>query len=189
MNKNEYAQAVAKKVDGEVREVEKANGIRKVAILAGEGSIIPTIYVDDDYENGTPVDVMAEIIRRVVNEQKQDFDIESIKNFEAVKGKLRLRLYNEATKADIYERAEDFDDLIVIPYVEDVVKIEDGTGSVKVNNRLLEVWGVSKAEVMKIARENSSPDKYNIKTMTEVLRELMGKAVAFPDGDIMLVIS
>lgn len=42
---------------------------------------------------------------------------------------------------------------------------------------------------MKIARENSSPDEYNIKTMSEVLRELMGEAAAFPGGDIMLVIS
>ena len=191
MTRMEYAQNVAELVNGEAKVIEKANGVKLTGIIAGENAVRPTIYIDYLYDEGAPVEATAEYVRRIVeNNNTPDMNLAFLQDFDNVKDKLRLRLYNEQTKADIYEYAEGFNDLIVIPYLENIMQSENGIGSAKVTDSLLKTWGVSRTEVMKIAKENSGPEEYEIKTMAEIMSEMMGGILPpIPGGELMNVIT
>lgn len=188
MTKREYAQEIAKRIGGEVKEVDKANGVVYTGIYMPKpnGSISPTVYIDKMYENDVTInDAIEEVKSMMAKNNGVAFDVESLKDFEKVKPLLRARLYNRATKADVFRSARHygFNDLIIIPYIENVVPLEDAMGSVKVTQQLLTAWGVTMRQVIDTAIKNSKRDVV-IKTMRQVFMEMAG----IPDDmiDMML---
>ena len=184
MTKIEYAEAVAKKMTEntgiayEVTEVTKANGVIFTGIHESnpELSLRPTVYIDDDYKNETPIDEAAEKIQSIIaKESGKTLDLDFLRDYESVKKHLRARLYNNKTKVEVYQSAKryGFDDLIITPVVM-VPKTTglniDGLASTKVTKALLESWGVTKAEVIKQAMKNSE-DEVVIMSMREMLLE------------------
>lgn len=160
MNKREYAEMVAREINGAtVTEVEKANGVvfTGITVRAEDSNVAPTIYVDSMYDKGMSIEDAITSVRKAFNENHKSINVDWISDWSQVKGKLAARLYNNATKADVFESAEryGFDDLIIIPYVN--MTLDDGMGSVKVTNQLLEKWGVSSEEVIFHATWKSSP--------------------------------
>lgn len=163
MTKREYAEAIAKEIEGtEVRENNKANGIIRIGISKKvENGIAPCVYIDEAYECGKEIEEVVEMVKEMMNVDVPSFDVDVLNDFENVKGKIRARLYSNTTKAEVYESAEKygFHDLILIPYIENVIETDEGKGSIKISNNLLEHWNVDAETIMKIAMENV---KYNI---------------------------
>lgn len=173
MTKQEFAEQLAEMVGGKVREVERANGIKLMGIMVGDESqsVRPTIYVDSLYEKRLDLQYCAEKIREMAERAEVTLpDISAMNDYDKVKKGLRLRLYNKATKAEIFRSASEygFDDLILIPYVENIIP----HGYVKVTKSLLEMWNVSEDEIFSTA---SQLGEYEILPICEMLAEMTGE--------------
>ena len=159
MTKREYAEAVAKGIENAVvHENDKANGIVRIGIaLKVKNDVSPCVYIDEAYENDIEIEEAIAMVEHMINEYGNvTFDLDTLKDFENVKDKIRARLYSNSTKAEVYESAEKygFRDLILIPYIENVIETEEGSGSIKIPKSLLDMWGIDKETIMKIALDN-----------------------------------
>ena len=98
-----------------------------------------------------------------------------LNNYEEVKGKLHLRLVREDGGAVSRSAAEyGFEDLVLVPTVENILDDEDGQiTSCKVNESLAKSWGMTVGEVFDQAMENTKAD-YEIMPMMDILSVLMG---------------
>lgn len=188
MTKSNYAKAIATMVNGEVKDVEKANGVIYTGIMVETGSNVrPCIYIDKMFDDGLTVEEAAEQVKRIADANKaDDLKIDDLMKWENVKPMLRARLYNEKTSADVKKSAAcyGFDDLVIIPYIDGIIE----NGSIKVTYQMLERWNVSAAEVLDIAEKNSNKEA-DAKTMLETMRE-MGYPIpeeAEDDGNMIVV--
>ena len=166
-----------------VQEVLKNNRTLTGITLRKESqSIVPTIYVNDffaSYEAGEmDIEEVAEKIMDITEKNQvsdNTFNADSFTNWEYVKERvmpsviskenaelLKTLVYTD-TKTDI---AECYD--IVLSESE-----ENGRMSVKITTDLFKQYGITRAELKKIARKNAL-DKMTFKSMAETLRELMG---------------
>lgn len=155
MTKREYAEAIAKEINGaEVKEMEKANGVVRIGItVSPENGIAPVVYIDDAYEDGKEIEEVIDMVNAMINANGNvNIDMDMLTKFENVKDKIRARLYSNETKAEVFESAKKygFEDLILVPYIENVIE----NGSVKINNGLLKMWGVDAETVMETAMAN-----------------------------------
>ena len=156
MTKYEYANEVAKLVNGEVKEIEKANGIVLLGICKRDTNITPTVYIDKAFEEGRTVEETAAEVLRIYETETPDLgDVNDILDYSKVKPLLKARLYNAATKTDVFKSVAEygFDDLIIVPYVQLTEE-----ASTKVNTQLLNIWNVSVDEVIATAIENAKND-------------------------------
>lgn len=171
MNKMEYANAIAEKIESAVvREIEKANGIRVLGVTVTNRNVSPCVYIDDAYDAGISVDDMVAKINDLLSGDMPQFDVIWITDYSEVAPKLVARLYNAKTKADVFMSAEKygFNDLIIVPYIN-----IGNDGWVKVNKALIEKWGVSESKVISDAIENSAKDM-DSGDMEKILEELSG---------------
>lgn len=172
MKKKEYANEIAKRIENaEVSEVSKANGIvyTGITVKIGSGNVHPTIYIDTMFDSGYTVDEAAAVVIQTAEEHKTpDVDLTWLTDFAKVKPYLKARLYNQSTKAEVKKSAKayGFQDLIIVPYIDDVVE----NGSIRVTKQLLNAWNVSAAKVIKTAQENSKKDAI-AKSMSEMMSE------------------
>lgn len=173
MTKREFAEEIATKANGKINEVEKANGIRLTGICVGEGDIRPTIYIDAMYDKGMSVDEAVAEINKIANEQAlPEVDIKGVTNYENVKDKIVLRMYNEKTNTEVFRSAEEygFSDLILVPYL---VISEKGGMFAKVGNGLLSMWAKTADEVLDTAMENTMKQKFYCVPLSKVMASMM----------------
>lgn len=167
MTKVDYAQEIASRVGGEVREVEKANGVVLTGItLVTNSNVQPTLYIDDMYRNDVPVDEAVDKVNDAFRNANKKIDIDWITDYEVVKDKLTARLFNKRTSADVSRSAKDygFDDLIIVPYI----VMKDIGGACKVTAHMLGNWGVTEDEVIDTALQNSA-NEYTVGDMMTML--------------------
>ena len=85
-------------------------------------------------------------------DEKHEDEIRKIlfADYEDIKDKVGVRLLPASVQTDVYVSAAEygFEDLILVPYVLDLCKMDDGTANARVTNSLLEYWGVTADEVM-----------------------------------------
>lgn len=175
MSKREYAEAIAREINGaEVREVEKANGIifTGIAVKYENNNVSPTCYIDKMYENEVSIENAVTQIKEQADAQNIKLDISWIYNWENVKERLTVRLYNEATKAEIFRSAKKygFDDLIIIPYI----NVPETCGSIKITSKIMEMWDVSKDKLFRTAIANTK-NNITIKSMAKTIVELQSE--------------
>ena len=191
-NTKDFAQAISAQIEGsEVQEVEKANGVILTGILfpTGAANVKATVYAENFMKKGLTVEEAADEIRKIQKtEATKKIDIDFISDFEAVKPRLRARLYNQATRADVFKSASEygFDDLVIIPYITGI-DTGNGGGAVKVTAGLMNTWNVSPDEVIRTAEENSKHD-YKIQAMSDMLAAI-GQPIPELENDPMVVIS
>lgn len=181
MEKMEYAMEIAKRVNGDVSEIEKANGVKLIGIsIRGESNITPTIYIDKMYMEEMSIDEAAKLVKEINENRKiPEMDLEYLHDFEKVKPMLRARLYNNQTNAEILRKApEPFNDLIIIPYIEGIIE----NGACRVTLGMVNKWNTTVGEILDIAEENSKKE-YEIKRIEDVLIEMMGN-LPFPEVEI-----
>lgn len=173
MTKMEFAEKIATKVNGKVNEVEKTNGIRLIGVCVGEGDIRPTIYIDTMYDKGMSIDEAVVEINKIVDEQAlPEINVNDITNYENVKDKIVLRLYNGKTNTEVFRSAEEygFNDLILVPYL---IISEKGGMFTKVGNGLLSMWGKTADEVLDIAMENTMKQKFYCAPVSKIMTNIL----------------
>lgn len=175
MTKREYAEQIVNMIGGEVIEVEKANGLVFTGInRRTEGSnIAPTVYIDNMYDTNMDVTLAAQKVDGIlIQHQTVQIDVNDLSDWNTTKSKLRARLYNSSTHADIKRSAKayGFNDLIIIPYV--TIDSERGMYC-KVSKGLAEQWGVTARTILDTAIKNSR-EEIEIISMNVILREIMG---------------
>lgn len=184
MTKREYAEVIAKAVNGRVEEISKANGIELTGIMVRrEGSnIAPTVYIDGYYEEGVPVEVATEKVKETIDREyvniNQGVDVSFFMDFEKVKPLLRAKLLNgEKNNAEVKRSAKKygFDDLIIVPYCK--VTVNGIEGSITIKKEHIERWGVTARYVIDTAIKNTAQDA-RIEDMMEMLAEMSGIPVS-----------
>lgn len=171
MTKMEYAQEIAKEIEGaEVKEVTKNNGVIMTGIVVyNDNGVGATMYIDEIYEAGKSVEEGIAIMQNVVRENKNvGFDVATLKDFNAVKDKLKCKLMNKKQNPNFTvtrsAKGYGFADLIIVPYIE--VEIGGQRGTAVVNERMIEDWGVTKRRVIDRAIKNT---EYVLMTLEEKL--------------------
>lgn len=175
MTKREFAEEIATKVNGEVKEIEKANGIRLTGVCVGEEDIRPTIYIDTMYDKGMSVSEAVAEVNKIASERTiPEVDMKGFTDYENVKDKIVLRLYNGKTNTEVFRSAEEygFSDLILVPYL---VISEKAGMFVKVSNGLLSIWGKTADEVLDTAMENTMKQKFYCVPLSKVIAGMMQK--------------
>lgn len=176
MSLKQYAEAIAVEVNGIVKQIEKANGIVYTGIEILNGNYInPVIYVDAYYDHRMPVaDAISEINKILKSNNTSEFKgvIDKISDFNKIKNKLTLRLYNQKTKADLFVSAEymGFDDLILIPYIQ-----FSEEASIKVTKELLTTWHINEGTLFTVATFNlMESSDFEIKSLAQIMAEIQG---------------
>jgi hypothetical protein len=181
-----YANAIAKELEAmgyetEVKDIDKANGIVLTGVVVKKpGDIVGvTVYVKDMFDKGFSVEEAAEkakeLFENSIEAGKEYGDVvELLKNYENVKDKLTVRLYNEKTVAEVKRSAKryGFDDLIMVPVVNLSID-KNGSGSIKVKEDMISMWDVTKDQVFRDAIANTKKD-VKAKSMFETLAEMQG---------------
>ena len=186
MDKKEYAVAIANRLNGEVKEVTKNNGIIMTGIIVRKENqrVMPTVYIDTMYDNGLSVEEASVQVQMIIdnNQVEDELLLDWLTDFKKVKPKLRARLLNSKTLAEVYRPADDygFDDLIIIP----VIRLDDfsnkaQTATIKVTQDMVKTWGVPTNTVIDIAEENSKSDTSR-KTIIEALLGLNPDGLSVP---------
>lgn len=194
MTKMEYAKGIAEKIGGEVTETEKNNGVVFTGIQRREEgtNISPVVYIDQYYEDAMSIDEAAAKVDEILKANAQSsIDVDFILNFENIEPKLKAKLVNTKTSAEVFRSAADvgFDDLIIVPYIDEVVNFGEGKGTIKVSNALLERWNKTADEIIDIALKNSASEVV-IKSMREVFIEMGTPEIFLPsDSNRMIIIS
>lgn len=193
MNKNEFMEIVKDKVLDVLRErdstlnaiiekVTKSNGVLYCGLsFRGKDTVQPVIYLDDFYnrfEAGTNIDdIVNQVVEIYVTNRINDIDIGSITDFETVKDRIVVAIYN--TEANVEKLSniphKDYKDLSVYYRVDVPINEKEGMGSMIVNDHILKLWNISMDELDEVAWVNTRrmyPS--NLMSMFEILQELCG---------------
>ena len=193
MNKNEFMEIVKDKVLDVLRErdstlnaiiekVTKSNGVLYCGLsFRGKDTVQPVIYLDDFYnrfEAGTNIDdIVNQVVEIYVTNRINDIDIGSIIDFEAVKDRIVVAIYN--TEANVEKLSgiphKEYKDLSIYYRVDIPINEKEGMGSMIVNEHIMKLWNISTEELDAIAWINTKrmyPAK--LMSMFEVLQELCG---------------
>lgn len=164
------------------------NGVKHKGITMGDGSVRPTVYIDNYLEEDASR--LDEIVTNIILSYEEAMkscpviETESIKKWDYAKERLSLCLQRK-TDENIAKR--DFLDLE--EYVRVFVSMDErGIQSFKVHSEHIEWWGVSEQEVFDTAWENTKK-KITTEDMVEILSK-KGIDISFiPMEGRMIVLS
>lgn len=164
-----------------LQTVQKVNGVvlKGITISGQASNIMPTLYLEkfyEEYKTGTPFE---EIIGMFLSEYeragvKEDFDIQFFTDYEKVRPRLAFKLIHYEMNEKLLSKVphKRYLDLAIVCYC-DVKDAGIGHGSILIRQEHLELWKISKEQVIKDAMENM-PLLYpaDFMNMAAVLREL-----------------
>jgi hypothetical protein len=180
MTKREYAQEIANRVGGEVKEVEKVKGHVLTGISIMNGNVAPTFYIDEMYDDGVDLDRATGIVDRSFKNADTNINIDWVMDWDQVKENLYLALYGWNVNAEVIRSAAEygFDDLVLVPYI----LCDKIGGTIKVRKELIEKWGVTEDTVYKVAMGNTKFQMgYSIGYMEDTLGGLIDPSM-LPEG-------
>ena len=146
-----------------VQKVKKNNQISMMGLSIGEQKnyLLPVLYLEPFYRNylgGQPLDETMQEIARVYKGHQIGFylDEDKISDYEHIKKNLFYRIVNYEKNKEVLKYAphERFLDLAVT-YRWAAYRNHDGMASAMVRNKELLMWGVSKDQMMRDAKENT----------------------------------
>ncbi len=186
--------------DIQVRDVVKNNGqqLSGLCVARKDSNISPNIYLEDfyrGYQDGAPIgDILKKIAEIITANSLEDFDMNSVLDLSKSKKKISLRLVNTERNAKQLKNRphREVEDLSLIYVIN--VRIGDGMGSIPIDNKILDKWGISESDLYAIALKNSHPT-YECEDMRSTLAKMMGCDIdslplpATPDQPLMNVIS
>ena len=131
-----------------------------ITVLSKESCISPTIYLEpyfEMYQNGTSlVDICRNMITQYETRRtKIDFDVLMLEDFEKVRGKICYKVVNAFRNRELLEGIPHmkFHDLAIVFDI--VLEIDGMAGTIKVGNQHMEIWKVSKKELLEAALTNT----------------------------------
>ena len=193
MNKNEFMEIVKDKVLDVLRErdstlnaiiekVTKSNGVLYCGLsFRGKDTVQPVIYLDDFYkrfEAGVNIDdIVNQVVEIYLTNRINDIDIGSITDFESVKDRIVVAIYNTEANAGKLSGIphKEYKDLSVYYRVDVPINEKEEMGSIIVNDNIMRLWDISTDELDEIAWINTRrmyPSK--LMSMFEILQELCG---------------
>lgn len=169
-------------VDAYIQTAVKENGLVCHGLtLKGKSNMALIIYLDEfynKYEEGfIDMDKCAEMVADIYKENRcnGDFDLESLYDFEKVKDKIVLGIYNTEANAEILADIphKEFKDLSLYYRIEITVD-KKTTGFITVHNKFMEVWGRDLEELHVLAWENTKrSNPSTLRSMNEVLKDML----------------
>ena len=175
-------EVLGKEIEIEVKDVEKNNGVmlKGMVISRGKEAISPTIYLNsfyDAYKNGKP---FGEIVYEIIeiyekNKVNGQINLNFFWEYNTVKGRIFLKVINyeknkDALKNMPYMKILDLAVVCYYAYLNDFL----GSGSIQIETKHLNKWGVSKEDIMIQARKNTLEKlRVEVKGMGDVLSELL----------------
>lgn len=204
MNMNDFFVAVEDAVQAKtsgtvvVQEVTKTNDLLLHGLMIqSEDSLCPCIYLDDYYDaykDGASIeDIAGEVLDLIAKHDNpsslSSYDFSELHDFENVRDLLRFRVVNREKNSDFLSNAPhvDFLDLARIYYI-DMAHLDKGA-TIKVNNGMLKVWGVSVDVLDEVAFNNTKcKNEYFVRPMSDFLGDMMGvEDVPLPDCPFYVV--
>lgn len=148
-------------IDIDIQEVVKNNNtVLTGLVFKTDSNIAPIIYVDrafEQYEDGKPLDEIVDNIIATYHESiyHGPTEVEDFLEYDKIKDKLYVCALNTELNKDMLSEHphQSVEDVSFIARIE-VNSDSSGVGTIKVNNQLLEAYGVSTAELMEQAWAN-----------------------------------
>lgn len=199
MVKDEVEKTIGSNFQIKLNDVRKNNGIvlKGITVVENDNNIAPTIYLDEyykDYINGktTFVKVIDDVMGTYhKNKVDQNVDMRYLLNYEKVKQGIVYKLINTEKNKELLNdipHIEFLDLSIVFQYL--VTQEELGIAAILIHNVHQKLWGVSVEDLYQAAKENTCALlKYEIKSMSEVLFDIIEEAGTEEPDDYMMEMS
>ena len=181
--------------DIDVQKITKNNGVILDGLIISnkDKQFAPTIYLNSYYmhfEQGMP---LLDIIKDIIDVYKENMsitlgDMKMLLDFNNLKDKVAYKLIQKATNEALLEDIPscEFLDLAVVFYLI-LDENREGQMTALINNSHMRLWGTTKGELYRLAKENTPkllPPV--IRTMEEVMREIMKGHVKEQLGEELL---
>jgi len=166
-----------------VNAIMKNNGITKTAltIRRPEENVCPTFYLNEFYQEYMEGKEIPELIETIAENymkaipRGQTLGNPDFASFDSVKSRITCRLVNQKENTAFLRQAphRQMEDLAEI-YQVSVMEHSDSIGTIKVDNALMNQWGVSPEELHTLAMQNTE-QMYppTLKSMEQVMKELI----------------
>ena len=188
-----------------IHKVNKNNGVIYTGLrISADGSdISPVIYIDrcfSEYEKGgITIEGTADYVMDAYNRERRDgamvIDKHKFLSYDSVREGIVYKLINTEKNRELLEDTPyiEFMDLAIV-FQYRLQQDEVATASILIHNVHLRLWDVTKEDLYRAAEENTQKlMQYEIKSMAEVLREIMddyeGGMGQFSDSVPMYVLS
>ena len=181
-NVKEYLPASFADAETEIRHVCKNNGLRLtgISIRRKDRQLAPTVYVNElheEFENGRSLDeILCRIACTVMKEQGNlSFDVNDLVSLDSCMDKIYPKVINTEMNQEILaERPHREVADLSVTYQITLENEEIGIGSIAVTNSLMELWEITEEELNAIAIRNLEKQEVILKSLTEMISELMG---------------
>ncbi len=160
--------------------ITKNNGVvlTGITISQKEVNISPTIYLDafyEDYQNGRSMEDMQKEIKEIYEQSKlqESVDMDFFTKWEQAKDRIVFKLvnYNKNRKLLSHIPHRRVLDLAVVYYYL-VDKKEFANATILIDNKHIETWKATEAELYELAKRNTSKLlKANLWSMLNILQE------------------
>ncbi len=168
-----------------LNDVRKNNGIvlRGLTVMQDDSNISPTIYLNNYYEEyakgrATLVNVVNDVMDTYYrNKVNQSVDMRYFLNYESVRRCVVYKLVNTEKNRELLEDVPHIEFLDLSIVFQCMIAQEDlGKASILIHNVHMKLWDVSVENLYQAAKENTQRlQRYEIKSMTEVLYEIMSE--------------
>ncbi len=176
--------------DVRLQTVSKVNGVKLqgITIIGKDDRIMPTLYLENFYQKYKKGKTFEELLELFLVEYKQagikeEFDVQFFSEYEKVKPYLAFKLLNYEMNRELLVTVphKRYLDLAIVCYC-DIRNEKIGHGTILIQNEHLNLWGISKDELISVAMQNM-PRLYRLDfiNMADVLKQLYNDPVGFLD--------
>ena len=184
---NTLFETLTERFDGEVKRstVQKANTKELIGFTfikkGNEIGANPTLYPEGYYEKyvaGVDIEDIADDMLTIVEKssgKNLGFEVDSLTNWEFVKGKVRPMVVSKENNAEYLSNMAYTDTKTDLAIIYSIVLSSDDSGmaNVKITKQMLEAYGITMTELKKAAFKNSE-SLYEFKNIMDELMKLMG---------------
>ena len=179
--KNSVIEKLGKEYQVTVCKSDKNNGVvcTGLRVQKNDCSVAPLIYLDEhfrQYKNGNTT--LSSIVKYVVKQSRKKspcVDIQQYLIYENIRKNVVYRLVNTESNRDLLEDIPHLEFLDLSIIFRCMVTQEDiGSASILIHNVHMKLWDITIQELYQDAVMNTPRlEEYEIKSMTEVMREIM----------------
>ena len=178
----EYVQEHMNNVEVRFHKVQKNNGVvlDSVTIHSGKVNISPTIYLNQflrEMENGKEMETVFQEILRIYesNAIGDSMEMDFFMDWNKVKDNIGMRVINRSLNKDyILTESPFFNYLdLAVVFFYNVPVMEGAT--IRITNAHMEMWNISKDELLAQAKANLENDTFDIRSIVEVMGEMLGE--------------
>ncbi len=179
--KNSVIEKLGKEYQVTVCKSDKNNGVvcTGLRVQKNDCSVAPLIYLDEhfrQYKNGNTT--LSSIVKYVVKQSRKKspcVDIQQYLIYENIRKNVVYRLVNTESNRDLLEDIPHLEFLDLSIIFRCLVTQEDiGSASILIHNVHMKLWDITIQELYQDAVMNTPRlEEYEIKSMTEVMREIM----------------